>query len=190
MIGEIKKNRWKQIVNFTVIGFLVVEVVLLMLQNRELKTQFNTMIKGQFNTDTLNVGERVENFEMMRMNNTPLGITYLDSTKKYLFFVFSTTCPYCEKNLEHWKYLEGDNHDESLRIIWLSIHDLDKTREYVGKKNLNFDIAVADTSFSRKYKIGGVPKTILIKGNGTVEKVWTGVLDAEKMKEIQTLTGA
>ena len=44
-----------------------------------------------------------------------------------------------------------------------------------------------DTSFYRKYRISVVPETILINGNGVVEKVWLGELNQSQIIEITNL---
>ena len=116
-----------------------------------------------------------------------------DPRKKILLFVLSTTCPHCEKNLVHWKAIvEKHGNDNNCMIIGLSIHPIGETITYARDKQLPFYVASvgADTSFSRKFKIPGVPETILLTGDGTVEHTWVGELSEEQTKEIQTLMGA
>lgn len=119
-------------------------------------------------------------------------ISYDDPTKKYLLFVLSTTCPHCEKTLVNWKEIALSKSAEKCNIFGISMHDLEKTKQYLATKDVGFYLVSvgADTSFGRKYKISGVPETILIKGGGLVEKVWIGELSVEQTKEIKKLMGA
>jgi peroxiredoxin len=81
--------------------------------------------------------------------------------------------------------------NETVSIFGISINNFEQTKEYASTKDIGFYlVSVADTSFGRKYKISGVPETILIEGNSTVEKVWIGELSKESLDDIKVLTGA
>ncbi len=184
-----RKARWTQLIPSLVIVVLIVECILLMLQNRELRRTINTMTTvGQ--VEPLRPGDRVESFDAQTLDGTGIHVRYLDSSARYLFFVLSTTCPHCAKMLPVWHTI-AKNQPENLNIMGISPHGLDATKEYVTKNNIAFYTlcAESDTSFPRKYKIAGVPETILVNGDGIVEKTWVGELSTEQANEIQTLMG-
>src|SRR5262249_51273408 len=84
--------------------------------------------------------------------------------------------------------LKNDNCD----IIGISVHSLEETKKFLSSKDVGFyAVSVeSDTSFGRKYKIPGVPETILVDANGVVEKSWVGELRPDETKEIEDMMGA
>ncbi|HYQ87641.1 MAG TPA: TlpA disulfide reductase family protein [Bacteroidota bacterium] len=185
-----KKFKWIEIISITLNFLLTAEAVLLILQNRDLKNLVKSMSMVS-QVEPLKPGERVEAVQIQTLDGNTTELTYTDTTKKYLLFVLSTTCPHCEKTLVNWKAIAQNNRDHRCDIIGVSLHHLDETKKYIANKDVSFYlVSAADTSFSRKYKISGVPETILLKGDGSVEKVWVGELSEEQTREIENLMGA
>ena len=183
-----KKINWLQVVTLVIIGLLMIEVVILTIQNRELKTAISNLTQSQ--TEPLKHGEKVEPFKIQTLSGDTAEFTYSDTKKRYLLFVLSTKCPHCEKNLPLWKEI-ANTANETVNIFGISLDNFEQTKEYASIKDIGFYLAsVADTSFGRKYKIGGVPETILIDGNSKVEKVWIGELSKESLNDIKILMGA
>ena len=115
-------------------------------------------------------------------------MTYLDSTKKSLFFILSTTCPHCFKNLKKWNEIAENTDSLRCTVLGISTNDLERTRKYQDTVSLKFQLsAIADTSFFRKYKVSAYPETILIDSKGFVGGAWVGELSDEEIKEIQSL---
>ena len=187
-IGKVK-NRWWTLLSCFIIALLSVDVVLLTFQNKQLKSLLSvTTLQGQ--VESLKPGERVEPFKIQQLDGKTRELNYTDPSLKYLLFVLSTTCPHCENNLARWKTVaETPGGNGRCTIIGLFLNSLNETIKYATEKNPSFYIAsvAPDTSFLRKYKISGVPITILVTGFGVVEKTWVGELSQEQTKEIQTL---
>ena len=186
-----KSFSWLQAGAFFLISLLTAEVVLLTLQNRDLKNKLkSTAFAAQ--VDPLAPGEKAVPFKIQTLDGATNELAFSDPAKKSLLFVLSTTCPHCEKTLANWKTITEKSLDDRCNIIGVSIHNLEETRKYLTNKKVGFYMvsAAADTGFSRKYKISGVPETILIDGNGSVEKVWLGELSDEQTEEIEKLMSA
>jgi peroxiredoxin len=183
---EKKKTDWMQLISFVLIVILTLEVILLILQNRELKKQL-TEITTRKAPPLLKAGDIVNDFTAVALDGTTERISYGDPSKKYLFFIFSTTCPFCVKTLDKWNEIAKNNRNSDCIITGISTHDLERTKKYVSEKNPSFTVLSADTSFQRSYKIFGVPQTTLIKGNGTVEKSWNGALTDQQVNEVDSL---
>lgn len=181
-------KKWSIAIIFLLMIFLTVDVILLTIQNRNLKSQLDAITARP---EQLKAGERVESFNVKTLDGSITQIDYADSTTKYLFFILSTSCPFCEKNLAAWKNVVAMNQKNIYKIIGISIDDLEKTKNYIATKDVSFYLtSIADTSFLRKYKISSVPETILINGNGIVEKVWAGKLSEKQSNEIHSLISA
>jgi peroxiredoxin len=178
------RGRWGILLAYFIVAILSAEVVLLTLQNRKLKTMLSTTTSLGLSAGALQSGEQVKPIKFQTLGGITAELRYDDPRKKYLLFVFSTTCPHCEKNLAVWRAIAEKPRADGLNIIGVSIQNLDQTTKYVTEKNPNFYIVAADTDFGQQYKITGVPETILINGNGSVEQTWLGELSPNQAKEI------
>jgi peroxiredoxin len=180
-----KKVSIIQWIGISLIVFLTAEVILLTRQNNHLKE----LLKGPTTEifESIGPGDMAEPFTVKLMGGSIKEINYLDSTRNHLIFIFSTSCPHCENNLPFWRRIVQNNRDESITIVGVSIDSFEETQRYLSHKDIGFYIcSLADTSFKRKYKINGVPITILINRNGFVQKSWGGELTEEKVQEVQS----
>ena len=138
--------------------------------------------------EPLKPGERVEPIEIQTLDGKKSKLSYTEADKKYLLFVLSTSCPHCEKNMQLWKQIVDFDKDHKCNIIGVSVDNLRATSDYFAEKEIDFYMVSAevDTGFYRKYKIVGVPETILVDGNGVVEKTWVGELSDDQAHQIET----
>lgn len=168
---------------------LLVEVVLLTNENRELKRSLR--LNSESPADALKPGDKLAPIKVRTMDGQDSEFNYSDSSKKFLIFVLSTNCPHCEKNLVAWNSLSQQLSPDSVTIFGVSLDGLSETQEYIAVKDVRFYTAsVADTSFGRKYKVSGIPETILVDGKGFLERVWIGELNANELLEIRRSVGA
>ncbi len=109
-------------------------------------------------------------------------MTFEDPANKYLFFVFSTGCPHCEENLVARNDIAAKLKGTGCFIVGMSINSVKETQEYAAVKEADlYMVSVQeDTRFSRKCRILGVPKTILVGADGVIEGAWVCVLNAEQ----------
>ena len=172
---------------YLVIVLLIIEVVLLMQQNRELKSAVRAMTSGSM--EPLRPGDSVQAVSFQTMDGRRGELSYTDPRKKYLLFVLSTSCPHCERNLEPWGDLVAFDSNRRCNIVGLCVDEFQATLDYAGEKHLPFSLVsvAADTGFHRKYRISGVPETILVGGNGRVERTWLGELNSGQTSEIKKL---
>lgn len=181
------RRNWFQILSVVMIVFLILEVALLILQNRDLRAQLSVSANKEM-MEPLKHGEKVGTIKIETLNEEMSEISYADPRKKYLLFVFSTTCPHCEKNFVNWQMIADKGNRMHCVIRGISVHDFESTRKYMETKKPNFDVVVlADTSFKSRYRVNGVLETILVNGDGALEKIWIGELTNEQTKEIQIL---
>jgi len=113
--------------------------------------------------------------------------------KGALLFVFSTTCPHCERNLAKWREIFQKLKLQKpgvINVIGVSIDNIDKTNEYFLKNKLSYTTLIADTLFERRYKVRAVPQTILINGDGKVKNNWSGELTTQQVKELMSTIGS
>ena len=181
-----RRDNWLQVASALVIVLLMLIVVFLIRQNRELKSGLSALKTGQ-RPSTLWAGKRVGPVNLHTLANTLETLNYGDSRSDFLLFVFSTTCPFCEKTWPNWEKLAEAYAGSRVQVIGISMHGLELTKAYVDLKKPSFDVLLADTVFARVYGISGVPETILVRGDGVVAGIWTGILADEHLEAVANL---
>ena len=70
---------------------------------------------------------------------------------------------------------------KQVHVLWVSRDPLDITQDYCMKHGVRLSDVVADPPYRTYVQLGlaRVPNTLLVRADGTVEKVWAGRLDRE-----------
>lgn len=182
VVLSIKKN-YLQSVNFILIFLLALSTILLTIQNYKLKI----MIKELTNPPdfSLKSGDRIESFQALTLSGDTVNILFTDTSKNYVFFILTTSCPHCLYNLKYWNMIAESSKNKNYDVFSISLDDPRRTIDYVVSQDVGFyTLSVTDTVFKKKNKFKAVPQTIITKGNGIIQQLWLGELDSLKMKEI------
>lgn len=154
---------------FAGLGVLVANVLLLR-QNRSLQETLAPQIAA---------GAHLEKLAGLTLEGRfqPLGMPSADS--KLLIITFSPGCPACQANQDGWMKLAGALEQKGVRVAWFSRDPVEITREYCVKHGIRISDTLADPPYRTYLQLGlaRVPNTVLVKADGTVEKVWPGRLD-------------
>ncbi len=184
-MGAKRKMNWLQLSSFVLVAFLAADVVILTIQNRQLKQSLSSSSGEQ--PQSLQPGDHVPAFSVRTQSDGINTIAYSDSNQVYILFVLSTTCPHCLNNLTAWNTI-AQTQTSGTTILGVSLDDLEKTKAYASVRDISFYLAaIADTTFIRAYKIVGVPQTIVLRGNGIVQKSWVGELNTNDTRDILAL---
>jgi hypothetical protein len=100
-MNEIKK-KWFQILTLLVILSLSIEVVWLSVQNRRMKLMLSSLTPAH-QVEPLKAGERVGPVRLQLIGGGTTELKYDEPKNKHLLFIFSTTCPHCEKTMPAWE---------------------------------------------------------------------------------------
>lgn len=102
-----------------------------------------------------------------------------------LTFLFTTTCPVCQGNVAGWNELHGALGDR-VRIVGLSMDDAAATRGFVDELGVEFPVLVIRDPEALKEAISlpGVPMTLAIASDGTVEDFWYGPVGTLVRREV------
>jgi hypothetical protein len=99
--------------------------------------------------------------------------------------VFSPRCAFSDKNWANWSVL-APVIDRRARAVYV---DVSKTadRSYLSTHPTGRAPVVVkpDAKAISSYNLSMTPQTILVDGDGTVQKVWSGVLGDEDLADIQ-----
>jgi hypothetical protein len=169
-------NMYQAIIHLVVLG-LAVEVFVLARQNRDLKQHSNTQRQVE-----IHVGDRVS----LAGLNPITSAAAVDSSSDQLIYFFTSTCPFCEKNLPAWKEVSKIASDKKIRVIGICLDTPDRVSAYVVHKQINYDVFVPMDyeAYRRENHIVGVPNTVLRLASGRAERLWIGQLRADQIKEI------
>jgi peroxiredoxin len=144
--------------------------VLLLRQNRSLQDTFAPQVAA---------GAHFERLAGLTLDGRSRPLVMPAADTKLLIFTFSPSCPACQANQQGWMKLAGALEQKGVRVIWLSRDPVEITREYCAKHGIRLSDTLADPPYRTYLELGlaRVPNTVLVKSDGTVEKVWTGRLD-------------
>lgn len=160
---------------------LAIVCVVLLIQNRALKQG------GAHATGAVKPGSHVASFAYRTLSGRQATLAFDGSRKRYLLFVISTTCPWCERSIPEIRAITQMVRNGGVQPLVVSIHDATATRDFAAAQHLDFDVVSAASSdeFQRGYGIEGVPTTILVNGDGVVLGVWEGNITPELAHEIE-----
>lgn len=170
---------------FVVMVFLIVEVILLLKQNRDLRALCSKLPEG-----ILSVGESVEGFALKSLDDKNITVEYNDPNKSFLFFILSPGCGHCERNLPIWNLIASHNVGDRIDVLGICLSGAEDARRYVSDNHPSFNVLIGDTSFTRKYKVVGTPETMEIRGDGLVQAVFVGELNESQTNQILTFFNA
>ena len=149
---------------------LLAENVLLLQQNRSLQEALAPQITS---------GAHVEKLAGLALDGRFQPITLPPADSKLLIITFSPGCPACQANQDRWMKLAGVLEQKSVRVLWVSRDPMEITRDYCMKHGIRLSDVLADPPHRAYVQLGlaRVPNTVLVRADGTVEKVWAGRLN-------------
>ncbi len=172
-----KNISWYQMfIHFILVCFSIIIILLVIKINK-------MQIKPEF-IDQLKEGETFLPLEVQSLDQKNHRLTFSNKDKPTLLFIFTTSCPYCSQNIPNWKRiyeLKKDDYD----IIGIGADELGNVEDYADVNSLPYNIFVPiDKEFRKKYKISGVPQTIIVDTDARVRKFWLGKLNNSELSKI------
>jgi len=158
--------------------------VALIRQNHSLKAQLSQVPLGT----EAPPGAHVSDLRGFDVQGKPVSITYQGDTRKVLLFVFSPTCSFCAENWPNWWRIFSELDRNTVLPAAVDV-TATVTPEFINQHQMTGIpvLAQVDPRAVVEYHFHLTPQTILVGADGKVEKVWSGVLSAANMAEIQTL---
>lgn len=185
--SEFLKTQIWSIILVVLVVVMGVEILLLVKENQRLR-QALTRPRGPF--EVLNPKDKVPSLIGVDLKGDEFSLQYPSSRSTILFW-FSSTCPSCEHNLEFWKEIYQKHKSEKLRVFGVTHSGEEKIEEFVHKFRVEFPVlVVSDFSILDQYKVEVIPQTMLIDGDGIVQKVWPGPLSEDYKKEIEEMSAS
>jgi len=149
---------------------VLAENVFLLRQNRSLQETLAPQITA---------GAHVEKLVGVALDGRLEPVALPPADSKLLIITFSPGCPACQANQQGWMKLAGALEQKSIRVLWVSRDSMEITKDYCTKHGIPLSDTLADPLHRTYIQLGlaRVPNTVLVRGDGTIEKVWAGRLD-------------
>lgn len=162
---------------------LVVSValnVMLALKIREL-TSMQSALRAEHG---LEVGTAVPPITARRLDGQSETITYADSARPTVLYVFTPQCIWCARNLDNLKTLV-DQKGKDYRFIGISL-SREGLEKYVADYQLTFPIYTdIPKEAGEAYKMGGTPQTVVISSQGKVLQSWAGAYAGDQKSQVE-----
>jgi|SRR5690242_7579627 peroxiredoxin len=180
MVGAQLKSRFSKVMEIflwlVALGVLA-ENIFLFLQNRRLNEALAPQITA---------GTQLRMLAGLGFDGRLEPVDLPAAGSKLLIITFSPGCPACQANQQGWMKLAGALEQKSVRVLWVSRDPIEITRDYCTKHGIPLSDTLADPLHRTYIQLGlaRVPNTVLVRSDGTIEKVWAGRLDQAGWKSI------
>ncbi len=149
---------------------VLAENIFLLQQNRRLNEALAPQITA---------GTQLKNLAGIAFDGRLEPVALPAAGSKLLILTFSPGCPACQANQDGWMRLSSTLEQKGVRVLWVSRDPIEITRDYCLKHGIRLSDTLADPPYRTFAQLGlaRVPNTVLVGGDGRVEKVWAGRLD-------------
>jgi peroxiredoxin len=171
--GTQPRNRFNKVIETFLwlagLGVLA-ENIFLFLQNRRLNEALAPQITA---------GTQLQMLAGIGFDGRLEPVTLPSADSRLLIITFSPGCPACQANQEGWMRLASTLEKKGVRVLWVSRDPIEVTKNYCLRHGIPLAVTLADPPYRTFVQLGlaRVPNTVLVGGDGMVEKVWAGRLD-------------
>ena len=136
----------------------------------------------------LNVGAALPNIKAKDLNGDVQSINYADDRRPTVFYVFTPTCGWCERNAANVRALVSKR-GATYRFIGISL-SISDVKQYLRDHQIDFPVYTGlAAEDKRSLGLGGTPQTIVVSTSGRVMKNWTGAYTHDLQREIEGFFG-
>ncbi len=151
---------------------------------KRLKSMSRTMSAERQSPPSVLEGTSVEPITAMNSGGKQETLTYAGYGKPTVFYVFSPSCIWCERNNQNINAI-ANLRGESFRFVGISLAE-DGLSAYIESHHLTFPVYTHLTSESiQMLGLGSTPQTVVISPDGHVLKNWTGAYGASIQPQVE-----
>lgn len=172
---------------FLVTGLLVFSTLLNVFQARKIG-RLESAIAAVKAEGRLAEGAIVPSIDATDLDGKNVMLSYAPGQQPTVLYVFSPQCKWCERNLASVKVL-AKGASGGFRFATITLSE-DHLREYITNKDFRFPIYMRLSAETlQAYKLGGTPQTLVISGEGRVQKNWMGAYTGANKTDIEAFFG-
>jgi hypothetical protein len=183
-----------QIFLLVAVCVLSVLVILLLRQNRDLRTQieFKKRVEQTSAAPSLAIGETVEPLDLIALGKGTSRTTFGEHEPATIVFFVSEQCGYCEKAIPLWTAALRDSQETlataqgpGVRVVGIVADALDDA----SLKQIAPEIPtyrVQDGHKTWLIRVNATPSAVLLSPLGKVENFWIGETNAAQVEELRS----
>ena len=176
-----QKRDWYSVFLSAISLALAALVVLLVLQNRDLKDKLRAAAEGGA-PGGLAAGETLPSFALVDGSGAPAQVAVGDGRPRVLL-VFTSTCPHCAHAMPIWRDLVREN-SSGTEVVGVQLDAGAATAKPID--TLPFPVlapGAAPPEFLSK--LTGVPCSIVVDGTGRIEKLFYGPPEGKNLADLR-----
>lgn len=168
-------------------------VVLLLLQNRDLKNQlaWKKRVEQTTATQSLAIGENVEALSLISAGGVAGKIEYGADKPATLVLFVSEHCGFCEQAIPLWARMLRDTKDSlasakgpGIRIVGIVADALDDASlKQIAAEIPTYRVQDGHTTWLRR--VNATPSAVLLSSTGKVENFWIGETSPSQIEELR-----
>lgn len=135
----------------------------------------------------LKVGTRVPPLRVLTNTGKPTEVATSDKRPLVVYW-FSPTCTWCARNEANFRAIIRDAGDR-FRFVVLT-QSISKAEDYDALGRLGITVlGEPDAETNQRLRFGGTPETIVVAGDGKVDRVWSGAYQGRLQREVESYFG-
>jgi len=185
------RDRLMNVLLMVLLAGAIVEVALLVRQNRSLRAQLESLSSQAAEagrTGGPEVGSQAAPLDLIDPNGAPARLVFGGQPRRTTLVMIATAeCPACAQTLTLWKKALVEAPSESVRSIALTLEDpapLEAKLQKAGLSSPVYKVAPGEAS-TRSWKIKVVPLTVVVDPSGKIDRVWEGTFSDEAFQSLR-----
>ena len=162
---------------------LVASNLALLRQNRILKQTLRVRSEPAY----LEPGQPVSTLRGLDLDGEEQIVELAAESLKTVLLVFQPACTWCRKNMDNWATLLSQSNDQRYRFLAVSTRPEGVAGYLDQYPSLNGLPTIAEPHLDDRlrYRLFDTPQTIVIDGEGVVEKVWLGAFGGRLQQDVE-----
>ena len=161
-------------------------IILIILFGAIFFTVYTTLTQDK--NEVLKIGDDAPNFTLVDMYGVKHNLEEYKGQGVFLNF-WGTWCKPCEREFPIIDRYYNDYKEKGIQVLAINIAESDfVVQNYIDRKGLTFPVLIdKNKSVMEAYNINPLPTTILINSEGKIEKIITGEMKEQDIKNYMEL---
>jgi len=182
----LKRIDWTYVLLIIAVLIAVGFIFKLLNENAWLRSEATKNLTAISSREAIQTGDIIPSFKTVDLNEKPADITF-DGSKKYLIYVFSTSCGACAQQIPNWNRLASAAMSQGYLVKGISLGSVEHTRQFFDDKDEQFQVLMMpNKSVLRAFRLASPPEVLLVSAQGTVDWAHHGAMEEETVSQVLT----